>query len=169
MLPQLTKIKGVHPGAILRRELKIQNLKSTDLAISIDEHKQTISAILNKRRNINPKLSIKLSKQFNVDNDYFMLLQSSYDVKVAAGLESKNTPEINNIRRVIFWDTTFDKIDWNKNKRAVIKRILERGNRIEINEIVSFYGKKTIANEIRSIKGSRLLSFKKNIKEYNLI
>jgi len=169
MLPQLTKIKGVHPGAILRRELKIQNLKSSDLAICIDEHKQTISAILNKRRSINPKLSIKLSKQFNVDNDYFMLLQSSYDVKVAAELENNITPDINNIRRVIFWDTTFDKIDWNKNKRAVIKRILERGNSTEINEIVSFYGKKIITNEIKSINGSRLPSYKKNIKEYNLI
>lgn len=169
MLPQLSKIKGVHPGAILRRELKIRNLKSNDLAIEIGEHKQTISAILNKRRSINPKLSIKLSKQFNVDNDYFMLLQSSYDVKIAAELENKMTPDINNIRRVVFWDTTFDKIDWNKNKRAVIKRILERGNSIEINEIVSFYGKKIISEEIKSINGSRLPSYKKNIKEYNLI
>ena len=83
MLPKLSKIKGVHPGAILRRELKIRNLKSNDLAVCISEHKQTISAILNKRRSINPKLSIKLSKQFNVDDDYFMLLQSSYDVKIA--------------------------------------------------------------------------------------
>ncbi|MBL4745545.1 MAG: hypothetical protein JKY08_04185 [Flavobacteriaceae bacterium] len=82
------------------------------MAIYIDEHKQPISAILNKRRSINPKLSIKLSKHFNVDNDYFMLLQSSYDVKVAAELENNITPDINTIRRVVFWDTTFDKIDW---------------------------------------------------------
>ena len=111
MLPQLSKIKGVHPGAILRRELKIQNLKSNDLAVYIGEHKQTISSILNKIRNINPKQSIKLSKQFNVDDDYFMLLQSSYDVKMAAALELGNAPNINNIRKVIFWDTSFDKID----------------------------------------------------------
>ncbi|MFT6127891.1 MAG: hypothetical protein ACJAVA_002388, partial [Flavobacteriaceae bacterium] len=65
--------------------------------------------------------------------------------------------------------TSFDKIDWNKNKRAVIKRILERGNKIEINEIISFYGKKIIATEIQLIKTSRLPSFKVNVKEYNLI
>ena len=80
-----------------------------------------------------------------------------------------NTPNINNIRKVIFWDTSFDKIDWNKNKRAIIKRILERGNNIEINEIISFYGKKIIATEIQSIKTSCLPSFKENIKVYNLI
>ena len=169
MLPELTKIKGVHPGAILRRELKIQGLKGSQLASSIEEHKQTISAILNKRRNINPKLSIKLSKLFNVDEDYFMLLQASYDVKMTAASEMKNTPNLNKIRKVIFWDTTIDKIDWQKNKRAIIKRILERGNKTEINEIISFYGKEVISNEIKSIKKSHLPSFQKNIIEHDLI
>jgi addiction module HigA family antidote len=169
MLPELTKIKGVHPGAILRRELKIQGLKGIELASTIDEHKQTISAILNKRRDINPKLSIKLSKQFNVDEDYFMLLQASYDVKRTAKSEMKRTPNINNIRKVIFWDTTIDKIDWNKNRKAIIKRILERGNTTEINEIISFYGKETTSNIIKSIKKSHLPSFEKNIIEHDLI
>jgi addiction module HigA family antidote len=169
MLPILAKIKGVHPGAILRRELKIQNIKGSQLADSIDEHKQTISAILNKRRDVNPKLSIKLSKQFNVDEDYFMLLQASYDVKKMLELEIKKTPNINNIREVLFWDTTMDKIDWVKNRNSVIKRILERGNSIEINEIISFYGKTKVSNAIKSIKKSRLPSFEKNIIEHNLI
>lgn len=108
MLPQLSKIKGVHPGIILSRELKIHGLKGSHLANSIGEHKQTISAILNKRRAINPKLSIKLSKEFNVESDYFMLLQASYDVKITAESEAKETPNINNFRKVIFWDTSFD-------------------------------------------------------------
>ncbi|KAA3648581.1 MAG: addiction module antidote protein, HigA family [Bacteroidetes bacterium] len=168
MLPNLTKIKGVHPGAILRREIKKQGLKSSQLAERIDEHKQTISAILNKRRAINPKLSIKLAKQFNVDEDYFMMLQASFDVKKAAELEIKKTPNINNFRKAIFWDTTIDKIDWNKNKRAVIKRILERGNENEINEIISFYGKTTIAKEVKMIRNSILPSLEKNILDYNL-
>ncbi len=168
MLPELTKIKGVHPGAVLRRELKIQGLKGSQLARSIDEHKQTISAILNKRRDINPKLSIKLSKQFNVEDDYFMLLQASYDVKLATESEVKRTPNINKIRRVIFWDTTFDKIDWDKNRSAIIKRILERGNKTEINEIISFYGKQIISHEISSIK-SPFPAFEKNCRAYDLI
>lgn len=98
-----------------------------------------------------------------------MLLQSSYDVKMVSKLDLNTTPNLNNIRKIIFWDTSFDKIDWDKNKRAVIKRILERGNTIEINEIISFYGKEVIVNEIKSIKTSRFSSFKKNIDAYNLI
>lgn len=169
MLPKLNKIKGIHPGTLLRWELNKRNLKGCELADTIGEHRQTISAILNKRRDINPKLSIKLSKEFRTDKDYFMILQASYDVKLLSESEIKNTPNINNIRRIIFWDTDFNKIDWNKNKKAVIKRILERGNKTEINEIISFYGKKYISKEIKSIKKSHLPSFEKNIIEHNLI
>ena len=168
MLPELDKIKGIHPGAILRRELKIRGLKGVDLANSIDEHKQTISAIINKRRDINPKLSIKLSQQFDVDEDYFMMLQASYDVKKASESEVKKTPNLENIREVLFWDTTLAKIDWEKNKKSVIKRVLERGNFIEINEIISFYGRETISKIIESIENSQLDSFEKNIELYNL-
>ncbi len=172
MLPKLNKIKGVHPGAILRRELKIQGLKGSELASSINEHKQTISAVLNKRRDINPKLSIKLSKRFSVDEDYFMILQASYDVKITIESEIKNTPNINNIRQIIFWDTDINKIDWDKNRNSIIKRILERGNQKEINEIISFYGRKVISIEIKKIKkikNRKLPSFENNIKKYNLI
>ena len=169
MLPKLTKIKGVHPGAILRRELKIQGLRGSELASSINEHKQTISAILNKRRDINPKLSIKLSKRFSVDEDYFMILQASYDVKITIESEIKNTPNINNIRKVIFWDTDINKIDWDKNINSIVKRILERGNQKEINEIISFYGRKVISIEVKKINNSKLPSFENNIKKYNLI
>lgn len=169
MLPSLNKIKGVHPGSILKRELKIRKMKSIQLANNINEHKQTISAIINKRRDINPPLSIKLSKQFNVDEDYFMLLQSSYDVKTALDIENKTSPNLDIIRTILFWDTTIDQIDWNKNKTAVIKRVLERGNTAEINEIISFYGTTTMKRVVKSIKQNYQPSFITNARSHNLI
>lgn len=169
MLPQIAKIKGLHPGLILKRELKRNNIKSSELAMAINEHKQTISAIINLRRGINPSISIKLAEYFNIEKDYFMLLQASYEVKTETQTLTKKQPNLNKIRKVIFWDTTFDKIDWDKNKRAIIKRILERGNAIEINEIISFYGRNTIANEIKTISGSYLPAFKRNALEHNLM
>jgi len=168
MLPTLNKVKGIHPGALLRWELNNRNLKSSELATAIGEHKQTISAILNKRRDMNPNLSIKLSKVFSTDIDYFMLLQASYDVKVTAEAATKTSPNLKKIRSILFWDTDFDKIDWNKNKKAVIKRVLERGNKTEINELISFYGRATICKVIKSIDSSFLPSFAHNIKTYNL-
>lgn len=37
---------------------------------------------------------------------------------------------IPNIRRILFWDTDFDKIDWGKNRNFVIARVIERGNNV---------------------------------------
>ena len=168
MLPEISKIKGVHPGSILKRELKIQGRRATDLALSIEEHKQTISAVLNNKRSINPRLSIKLASQFNVDADYFMLLQASYDVKIVSSQQIQ-IPDLSNLRKSTFWDTSFDKIDWQKNKTSVIKRILERGNEKEIKEIISFYGRTIISKEILSMGKSRYPKFEKNIREHKLI
>ena len=169
MLPKIDKIKGVHPGLILKREIKRNNIKSSQLALSIGEHKQTISAIINQKRGINPELSIKLADYFVTEEDYFMMLQAAYEVKSKLTEINKRTPNLNNIRKVLFWDTTFDKIDWNKNKRAVIKRVLERGNDEEINEIIKFYGKATVSIIAKSIKQPRLSTFQKNVEDYSLI
>lgn len=169
MLPKIDKIKGIHPGLILKREIKRNNIKSSQLATSIGEHKQTISAIINQKRGINPELSIKLADYFHTEEDYFMMLQAGYEVKSKLTENSKRTPNLNNIRKVLFWDTSFDKIDWYKNKRAIIKRVLERGNQKEINEIIKFYGKSTVSTIAKSIKQSRLSSFQKNIEDFQLI
>lgn len=139
------------------------------MAIDIGEYKQTISAILNQRRGINPSISIKLASKFDIDEDYFMLLQASHDVKKALIPKTKRIPNIENFRKVLFWDTSIDKIDWAKNKRAIIKRVLERGNENEINEIIVFYGKEEISNEIKTIENSRMPSFKNNAQAFNLI
>jgi plasmid maintenance system antidote protein VapI len=54
MLPDIETIKGIHPGIIIARELKNRRLKKKDLALFIDEHAQTISAIIKEKRSINP-------------------------------------------------------------------------------------------------------------------
>ena len=169
MLPELNKIRGIHPSYILKRELKNEGMKSSELAATINEHKQTISAILNQRRKITPSLSIKLSEYFNVAQDYFMILQVSYDVNTLVQKNNKAAkPDLKNIRPVLFWDTDINKIDWIKQKRAVIKRVLERGNKKEIEEIILFYGKDQVSNEIKNIEHSQFSSFKENIESFNL-
>ncbi len=167
MLPELNKIKGIHPGAILKREIKKRGLKNKDLAFMVDEHAQTISAILKEKRSVNPKLSIRLGEQLGVEEDYFMLLQASYDVKKACLQKSnKLIPNLKLIRTALFWDTDFDKIDWLKNKRAIIKRVFERGNELEISEILNFYGNTEVRHEIQNIGNSYLDSFSKNVAKY---
>lgn len=167
MLPNIDKIKGIHPGIILKREINKRGLKNKELALMVNEHAQTISAILKAKRSMNPKLSIMLGINFEVESDYFMLLQASYDVKQAnSKYLVKRTPNIQNIRKVLFWDTDFNKIDWIKSRYAIVKRIFERGNKIEISEILNFYGYETVKSELDKIKSSYLPSFQQNVEKY---
>lgn len=165
MLPEISDVKGVHPGAILKRELKRRKLKAKDLAISVNEYPQTISAIMQGKRGITPGLSIKLGEELEVQSDYFMLLQASYEVSEASKKMRLNLPKPN-VRRVLFWDTDFDKIDWEKQRKAVIKRVFERGNQTEIETISDFYGKEIVKEELKIIQNDFLPVFEKNKKEF---
>lgn len=164
-LPEFKKVKGIHPGAVLKRELKKRNLKSIELAKSIDEFPQTINAITKERRGINPKLSIKLGDYFGIEKDYFMLLQASYEVMNLIKKENQN-PLVGKVRESIFWDVNFTKIDFVKNRRFIIQRILERGNQIEINELIKLYSKNVIKDELKSINNYFNPNFERNISTY---
>lgn len=50
------------------------------------------------------------------------------------------TPNLALIRKALFGDTDINKIDWNKQYKAVIQRVFERGNAEEKLEIKRFYG-----------------------------
>ena len=60
-----------------------------------------------------------------------------------------NKPDLTKFHKTLFWDTTFDRIDFTAHSRYVINRVFERGNEEEIQEVIRFYGIETIKNEIR--------------------
>ena len=60
-----------------------------------------------------------------------------------------NKPDLTKFRKTLFWDTTFDRIDFTAHSRYVINRVFERGKEEEIQEVIRFYGIETIKNEIR--------------------
>ncbi len=167
MMPNLKRIKGIHPGAILKRELKKRKIRSIDLANEIDEHPQTINAITKERRGINAKLSFKLGDYFSISNEYFMILQATYEVETYRKSEIKKiNPLIGKFRKSIFWDTKIELIDFEKNKRFIIQRILERGNKKEIKNLIKIYTLKTIKKELPNIKNSFIPNYKENIHKY---
>ncbi|KDN55648.1 DUF6922 domain-containing protein [Flavobacterium seoulense] len=48
------------------------------------------------------------------------------------------------LRPVLFWDTKKSTIDWEKHKKAIIKRVFERGNEMKKKEIIRFYGSEMV-------------------------
>ena len=54
-------------------------------------------------------------------------------------MKHKKTPDLNKLRPILFWDTDISKMDWAKQKNAIIKRVFERGNIEEKQLISEFY------------------------------
>jgi len=166
-MPNINRIKGIHPGAVLKRELKKRKIKSISLANDINEHPQTINAITKERRGINAKLSFKLGDYFNISNEYFMMIQAAHEVENYRKSEVDNiNPFIDHFRKSIFWDTKIELVDFRKNKRSIIQRVLERGNREEIKKLIKIYTLPTIKKELANINNSFIPKYQQNISKY---
>jgi len=151
-------IKGIHPGIILERELKKRKLSKRSFAMSINEYPQLLGDITKGKRRINPSLSIRIGKALDLDESFFSVLQAHYDIRQEKRKRSSLVqPDLKKFRPVIFWDTDINTIDWEKNKPSVIRRIFERGNDQEINEIIRFYGKKDITEILGRAKDLSLI------------
>lgn len=104
----------------------------------------------------NKTASEKLYKSLNFLSQYNLRLsegilpnQSKWNIKHYPIEKRKQEldpqkPDLKKLRRVLFWDTKMDSIDWINQKEAVIKRVFERGNQMEKNEIARFYGNESI-------------------------
>lgn len=152
MKTQLSIIKGVHPGFILDRELKERHLRKGPFAISLQEFPQTLGSITKGKRRMNINIALKIEKALGLEEGYFMILQVYHDIEEEKRSRNKEHPDLTKLRRVLFWDTKMENINWERHKNAVIKRVFDRGNDIEKNEINSFYGLQTI-NDIMKPDG----------------
>lgn len=144
MNSNLNILKGLHPGLVIERELKKRKLRKNSFALKLQEYPQTLSAITKGKRGITTSLALKIEKELGFNEGFLMILQVYFDIEVEKKKLIQNTPNLKIIRPVLFWDTKFENIDWIKQKKAVIKRVFERGNEDEKNEIIRYYGKAVV-------------------------
>ena len=147
---ELSIVKGIHPGLILERELKQRHLRKGPFAISLKEYPQTLVSITKGKRRMNTNLALKIENALEIEEGYFMTLQLHYDIAEIKRKQPRLHPDITKLRRILFWDTKMENIDWEKQKNAVIKRVFERGNEIEKKEIFRFYGRKNVNNILKT-------------------
>ena len=145
MKTELNYIKGIHPGLVLERELNKRNLRKGAFALSLQEYPQTITAITKGKRGMNTALSLKIEKALGIEEGYFMILQVFFEI-MEEKRKLNNRANIPKLRPVLFWDTKMGTLDWDKQKKAIINRVFERGNDIEKQKIIRFYGAETIDN-----------------------
>ena len=72
----------IHPGRILKRELAARSLSANKLALALRVPSGRITSILNGKRAITPETALRLSHFFGTSAQFWMNLQSRYDLTV---------------------------------------------------------------------------------------
>jgi len=146
---QFERYKGIHPGAVLQRELAKRQLAQRPFALSIGEFPQSLNQVILGKRDLSTATALKLEKALGLEEGTLVLLQAYYDIaKLKKKEEAHNTPNLTRLRKSLFWDTDITKIDWQQQATAVIRRIFERGNLTEKKEILRFYGSEEVRKTI---------------------
>ena len=104
---------------------------------------------------MNTPLAMKIEQELGLEEGYFMTLQVFYEIREEKKKKNDH-PDISKLRRVLFWDTSFEKIDWQQHRRFVIERVFDRGNDIEKEEITHFYGKKLVDKIVADIVAKQM-------------
>lgn len=81
----MTTTPAVHPGAILRAQfMEPQGLSASGLAIRLHVPAPRVNDIVRERRGISPDSALRLARYFGTAPQYWMDLQTAYDLRVAA-------------------------------------------------------------------------------------
>ena len=156
MKTQITILKGIHPGFVLERELEKRQIRKGNFALQIQEYPQTLSTITKGKRDMNIALALKIERLLGIEEGFFMILQVYYDIEQEKKKQNSTHPNLAIIRSILFWDTKMEKLDWQKQKKAIVKRIFERGNEIEKKEIIRFYGNEVVSKILNTGKHAAL-------------
>ena len=73
----------VHPGRVLKRELRARELSANRLAIELKLPSGRITDILNAKRGISPDTALRLARYFGNSARFWLNLQTAYELAVA--------------------------------------------------------------------------------------
>ena len=74
----------IHPGSFLRDELEALGLSARKFADHIHVPHNAVTGIMNGERSISAQMAIRLGQAFGTTPQYWMNLQSIYDLKRAS-------------------------------------------------------------------------------------
>jgi addiction module HigA family antidote len=92
----MNKMRPVHPGEVLREEfLKPLGMSAHALALELKVPAPRINEIVRERRSVSPDTALRLARYFGTTAQFWLNLQTSYDLKMTERqVGSKITKEV---------------------------------------------------------------------------
>jgi addiction module HigA family antidote len=95
------KLTPIHPGEQLREEFMIPlGLSSNALARALNVTPARVNDIVRERRGISADTALRLARYFNTSHQFWLNLQSNYDVQCAEDAAHKSIAKIQPWREV---------------------------------------------------------------------
>ena len=88
------KLAPIHPGLILAEDLRDAAISMNQLAKAIQVPMNRISAIVNGQRGITGDTAVRLARYWGTTPEYWMNLQSHYDLEKAQDALAKTLDRI---------------------------------------------------------------------------
>jgi addiction module HigA family antidote len=83
-------MRAIHPGEILREEYLVpMGLSASALAIALRVPAPRVNDIVRERRGISPDTALRLARFLGTSAQFWLNLQSGYDLKIATAASGK--------------------------------------------------------------------------------
>lgn len=77
------EVKAFHPGIFLQEEIEERELLKKTIAQQLEILPTNLSEILKGKRNISPRLAVRLEKVLKIRAEYWLNLQMAWDLQNA--------------------------------------------------------------------------------------
>jgi len=154
MYEQYLSMPAVPAGAILKRILGKEGISQKKIAEKTSIYPQRINDLIQGKRRFTPEMSCRLENALGLNEaGFFYKIQANNELYLFIdGQERKEKPNLNRLRKAIFWEaTSWDDVNWNKHATWIIQRAFEYGNKEDIEEIIRFYGREKVAETLNAI------------------
>lgn len=148
----MTKIKAndvvpfiaIHPGELIHDELRARGIKQKELAMLMGVPASVLNDVIKGKRSLNAELAVLLEKALDIQSDYWMRLQSRFDIDQAnidkRIIQRKKDMEIWNILSKYIPVKIFTKFGLlNQNISENIRKIYEIFSISSVEELVSLF------------------------------
>ena len=93
-------LTSIHPGEHLKEELKALDMSAAKLARKLNVRSNRITHILNGRRGIRGDTVLRLSHFFGTSAEFWLNLQSLYDLRLARQKAGKAIDSLPKLKKV---------------------------------------------------------------------
>lgn len=132
--------KGIPAGKLISFMLEKLGYSQSEFSQRIHIQPQLLNSIIKGHRPIPLALCLTLDNELGFTEGSFAFLQLQNQINHIKEKNIQIYDGVPAIRRIVFWDTDFDKIDWSRHKDYVVRRVMDYGNEEEKQEIRRFYG-----------------------------